>query len=129
MTRVENKATLKALVETNDVFFALINDWNKYHLSYKQEYRILVLNEKRQLIKTLQTNSSELTDIQKIIEDVKRAKLRNIIIAENSILGNVMPSKRQKQKAEEIKEFGKQNGVVILDQLIVTQDSYYSYNL
>eukprot|EP00160_Parvularia_atlantis_P007201 Unigene16369_Nuclearia_a/m.48510 Unigene16369_Nuclearia_a/g.48510 ORF Unigene16369_Nuclearia_a/g.48510 Unigene16369_Nuclearia_a/m.48510 type:complete len:145 (-) Unigene16369_Nuclearia_a:42-476(-) len=114
--------------ESSDAFYEIIDNWDRNELLFSKGYRILFLNNQNKLIKKVKSDSADISDlivdICSIAKDVDSSK---IIIGENSLYGTLGPNESMKKKNEKIRFMALDNGISILDQLIVTKNSFYSF--
>lgn len=116
---LKNKAQLIAYLRT-DIGF-----------SKNEEFKVLFLNSTNEIIETesLFTGTVDKSTIypRKILERVLYHNARAIVFAHNHPSGNREPSAKDIELTKEMKEFFKIVEVNVLDHIIITKDSYFSF--
>lgn len=116
---LKNKAQLLAYLRT-DIGF-----------SKNEEFKILFLNSVNEIIETenLFTGTIDKSTIypRKILERVLHHNARAIVFAHNHPSGNLEPSVKDIELTKEMKEFFRIVDVNVLDHIIITKDSYFSF--
>jgi len=96
----------------------------------KEEFRVLVLNNKNMLLKKIIVSIGTITESivhpREVFRDAIREAGSGIIVAHNHPSGNTTPSKQDIDTTLRLIEVGKILGIPLLDHIIMTNLSYYS---
>ena len=71
--------------------------------------------------------NSSIVDLRLILSIALKCLATAFIICHNHPSGNLRPSAEDKKITERLKEAGKLLDIIILDHLIITEDSYFSF--
>ncbi len=104
-------------------YFDDINIWESFFL--------LLLNQRRSTIGYAKISqggvTSTIVDLRFIAKYVADTSATSIIIAHNHPSGNIHPSKSDRDITEKVKGLMKYFDCALLDHIILTEDSYYSF--
>ena len=96
----------------------------------KEEFRVLVLNNKNMLLKKIVVSIGTITEAivhpREVFRDAIREAGSGIIVVHNHPSGNTTPSKQDIDTTLRLVEVGKILGIPLLDHIIMTNLSYYS---
>ena len=96
----------------------------------KEEFRVLVLNNKNMLLKKIIVSVGTITESivhpREVFRDAIRESGSGIIVTHNHPSGNTTPSKQDIDTTLRLIEVGKIIGIPLLDHIIMTNLSYYS---
>ena len=96
----------------------------------KEEFRVLVLNNKNMLLKKIIVSVGTITESivhpREVFRDAIREAGTGIIVTHNHPSGNTTPSKQDIDTTLRLIEVGKILGIPLLDHIIMTNLSYYS---
>ncbi|MCL1864489.1 MAG: DNA repair protein RadC [Spirochaetes bacterium] len=96
----------------------------------KEEFRVLVLNNKNMLLKKIIVSVGTITESivhpREVFRDAIKEAGSGIIVAHNHPSGNTTPSKQDIDTTLRLIEVGKILGIPLLDHIIMTNLSYYS---
>lgn len=126
--RKHEEAVIKKVTSSKQAFEILeplISD-NKY-----EEFWVLLLNRANYLISCKQISeggiSGTIVDLRKIFKIALEENACSIILAHNHPSGNIAPSDADKSLTKKIKESGLIIDIPIVDHLIISNNSYYSF--
>lgn len=109
--------------------FRLAFDADK--IEYREEFIILMMNRASHVLGyvKISTGSSTGTVVNKqlIFQAALNANACSIVVAHNHPSGNLNPSAADISVTKELKEAGKLLDIAVLDHLILTEESYYSF--
>ena len=98
--------------------------------SQKEEFRVLVINNKNMLIKksviSIGTITEAIVHPREVFRDAIREGGSGIIIAHNHPSGNPSPSRHDIETTRRLIEAGKIVGIPLIDHIIVADTSFYS---
>ncbi len=119
------------ITSSQDAHKILKSIWNENKIELNEEFKIILLNQNNRILGFVNLSSGGVTgtvvDIKHIIASLCKANASAIILAHNHPSGNLKPSKTDIKLTKKIKEACKLIDVNILDHLIITSDSYYSF--
>ncbi|MCL1833748.1 MAG: DNA repair protein RadC [Leptospirales bacterium] len=96
----------------------------------KEEFRVLVLNNKNMLLKKIIVSVGTITEAivhpREVFKDAIKEGGSGIIVTHNHPSGNTAPSKQDIDTTMRLIEVGKILGIPLLDHIIMTNQSYYS---
>ena len=97
----------------------------------REEFRVLVLNNKNGILKNSMvsagTVSEALVHPREVFRDAIREGAASLIVAHNHPTGELTPSKEDISTTRRLVEAGTIIGIPILDHVIITDTSYYSF--
>ncbi|NQX91312.1 MAG: JAB domain-containing protein [Flavobacteriales bacterium] len=100
-------------------------------IEMREEIKVIFLNRGNQVlgVTTLSQGgvSGTVCDVKLLMATALKSLASGIIIAHNHPSGNLKPSEADNQITEQIKHVGKFFDIVLLDQLILSKNGYYSY--
>jgi DNA repair protein RadC len=100
-------------------------------IEYLEEVLILLLNRQNQVLGWCKISSggtsSSVVDPKVIFQIALNSNASAIILSHNHPSGNLRPSEADNQLTKRIKEGGKILEILLLDHVIITEESYYSY--
>jgi DNA repair protein RadC len=101
------------------------------NIEYRESFYILLLNRANQVLGynmiSLGGISGTITDIRMIFQVALKSSSSAIILAHNHPSGNLNPSEADKKITQKVKEAGILLDISVLDHIILTQDSYFSF--
>ncbi|KMQ68422.1 hypothetical protein ACM39_07860 [Chryseobacterium sp. FH2] len=106
----------------------------KNHLSdlRTEEFWAILLNQSNKILHVSQLTqggiSQSIVDIRILFKIALEHFSTGIIIAHNHPSGNLKPSREDIDITQQVKEAGKILNIQLLDHLIITQDSYFSFS-
>lgn len=96
-----------------------------------EEFWILLLNRNNKVLERFMSSKGGITgtviDVRSIMKRAVEKTATSMILCHNHPSGNLNPSDADQQITRKLKEAGKIMDIQILDHLIVTQKSYYSF--
>jgi len=100
-------------------------------IQYVEQFYVLLLDRKNQLYAFKQISSggvsATFTDPKLIFQTALLCHATQIILVHNHPSGNIQPSNNDLQMTKRLKEVGELLELPVLDHVIVTEESYYSF--
>ncbi len=97
----------------------------------REEFRVLILNNKNRLIKNSMVSAGTVSEAivhpREVFRDAIRESGAAVIIAHNHPTGEASPSREDISTTGRLVEAGKIVGIPVLDHVIITNASYYSF--
>lgn len=116
---------------SNDLFNVVHNQWNKETIEMYEEVKILLLNRANNVLGIYALSKgglcSSVVDVRIILSIALKALASSIILIHNHPSGNLKPSKSDLDITKKLKSACELLDIVLLDHLIVTKDSYFSF--
>ena len=100
-------------------------------LEYREYFYILCLNRNNKVLGYCQISmggvSGTVADVKIIMQTALKSNACSIILAHNHPSGNLVPSEADKELTKKIREAGKFLDIPVLDHLILTPETYFSF--
>ncbi len=105
--------------------------WKKNRLSFVEEFKAMLLTRSNQVIGIVSISqgglSGTVADPKLIFAAALKASASSIILSHNHPSGNLKPSDADIRLTRKMKEAGQFLDLPVLDHIILTQESYYSF--
>jgi len=123
-------ADMRKVMHSSDAFEILKDIWTD-RIEYIEEFFILLLNKANKVLGYCKISQGGISgcvvDPKCIFQTALKCNASQIILAHNHPSGNTAPSDADKKITEKVKQGGSILEIVVLDHLIITPDSYYSF--
>lgn len=100
-------------------------------LEYREYFVILCLNRNNGVLGYCMISMGGMTgtvvDVRLIMQAALKANACSLVLAHNHPSGNLVPSEADKVITRKVKEAGKVLDITVLDHLIVTDETYFSF--
>jgi len=97
----------------------------------REEFRVLVLNNKNRLLKNAMISAGTISEAivhpREVFRDAIRESGAAVIVAHNHPTGELTPSREDIQTTQRLAEAGRIVGIPVLDHVIITNVSYFSF--
>ena len=129
-TRV--KASERPQIKSSkDGYELLKSHWDANKIEFVEQFKVLLLNRANKVLGMYEVSCGGVTgtiaDPKLIFTAALKANACNIILSHNHPSGNLMPSMADEQLTRKIKEGGKLLDIQVMDHIIVTTESYFSF--
>ncbi|MFD2520379.1 JAB domain-containing protein [Emticicia soli] len=105
--------------------------WDQNKIELMEQFKILLTDNKSNCLGIVDIASGSMNacivDTRLLFSAALKAKASGIILTHNHPSGNLIPSEKDKELTEKIHQGGKILDIAILDHLIVSPQSYYSF--
>lgn len=112
--------------------FLIEKCYNPDTIEYREEFKVLFLNNSLQLLGWSTISSGGLTettvDIRMLMQYSLLMNAKLIVCSHNHPSGSLKPSKDDERLTERIKKASELMSIKLLDHIIVTPEQYYSFN-
>ena len=119
---------LRSSAEVADLLRLL---WNQNKIEFVEQFKVLLLNQANRVLGVLELSTGGVTatvaDPKIIFVAALKANACGIIISHNHPSGNVKPSRADEELTEKIKNAGKFLDIKLLDHIIISNESYFSF--
>ena|SRR5690606_29119948 len=106
--------------------------WSDSTIELQEEFKILMLNRANQILGVYPLSkggvSATVVDAKLVFSVALKCNASSIIIAHNHPSGNLNPSEVDKSLTQKLKSGGQFLDITLLDHLIMTKDSFYSFS-
>ncbi|MCB0539606.1 MAG: JAB domain-containing protein [Bacteroidetes bacterium] len=125
------KAERVQISNSKTAYEAFVTNWDQNIIELQEEFKALFLNRNNEVLGTYSLArggiSSIIVDVRIIFATALKCAASSIIVAHNHPSMNLTPSEADKEITRKLKEGGKLLDIKVLDHLIVTNESYYSF--
>jgi DNA repair protein RadC len=105
--------------------------WNPNTIEFFEEFKILLLNNGNKVLGAYEVSSGGISgtvvDLRIIFAAALKANASGIIMIHNHPSGQLIASQADIAITQKVKEAGKLLEITLLDHLIITPESYYSF--
>jgi DNA repair protein RadC len=105
--------------------------WNKDKLELQESFKVMLLNRNNQLLGIVTISEGGIAhvqvDVKLLLGIVLKSAASGIVLAHNHPSGNCKPSQLDFRLQKEVQEKCKFFGIEVLDHIILTADSFYSF--
>lgn len=119
------------LLTSKDAFEILKNSWDESTIELFEEFKVMFTNRANKVLGIMEVStggiSGTVADPRLIFIAALKAGASGMIVSHNHPSGNVIPSQADIQLTRKLKEGGKLLEIQLLDHIIVTSESYYSF--
>jgi DNA repair protein RadC len=116
---------------SQNAYSIAIQLWNPNTIEFFEEFKILLLNNNNKVLGAYEVSSGGISgtvvDIRIIFAAALKANASGIIMIHNHPSGKLIASQADKAITQRVKEAGKLLEIALLDHLIITTESYYSF--
>ncbi len=116
---------------SRDAFDILKQYWDDSKIEFIEQFKVMLVNRTNKVLGIFEVSSGSSTgtvaDPKLIFVAALKANACGIVVAHNHPSGNLAPSRSDIDLTQKIKEAGRFLEIQLLDHLIVTPDSYYSF--
>lgn len=129
-TKVKNSD--RPLITSSRCAYHLIREcWDPGKIEFLEQFKVLLLNQSNRVLGIYQASSGGISgtvvDIRLLFAAALKAGAVGIIITHNHPSGNTKPSETDKILTRKISHAGELLDIKLLDHLIITSESYYSF--
>ncbi|UKJ07785.1 JAB domain-containing protein [Solitalea lacus] len=122
---------MKTVHSSKDAYTIFKGHWDDGLIGFLEEFKILLLKRSHKVIGIYQVSlggvSGTVVDAKIIFAAALLSHASAIILCHNHPSGTLSPSQQDIQLTKQLKEAGRVLNIEILDHLIITSDSYYSF--
>ncbi|MEC4036910.1 JAB domain-containing protein [Myroides odoratimimus] len=105
--------------------------WDSNKIELLEQFKVLMLSNNNKVLGVLEASSGGITgtivDLRIIFSALLKANATAFLIVHNHPSGKLAPSDADRQITRKIKEASKILDITLLDHLIITAESYYSF--
>lgn len=116
---------------SKDCYNILSQSWDCNKIELLEQFKIMLLNRANRVLGIYEVSSGGMAgtvaDPKLIFSIALKACATSIILAHNHPSGNLKPSQADINLTRKMKDGGNLLDIVVLDHLIITSESYYSF--
>ena len=129
--KLVNLRDLPAATCSRELYQIFLEKWDKKRLQYVEDFKVVYMNKQRRVIgvTTISNGAIDyaLVDIRVIMANALSCGGVCIALAHNHPSGAVYPSDQDIQLTKDISEAARILKLKVLDHIIITPDTYYSF--
>lgn len=114
------------------LFELIIRQWNRGTIELQEEVKVILLNRTNIVIGIYEMSKGGITgsvvDNRIILAVALKCNATGIVMVHNHPSGNIVPSEQDKIITKKLKSACEIMDITLLDHLIITKDSYYSFS-
>jgi DNA repair protein RadC len=118
------------ILTKKDCYELLMQSWDKNKIDLLEQFKIILLNMRNRVLGIYEVSSGGINGTiadPRLIFTALKANATALILAHNHPSGCVKPSRQEEMLTEKIKNAGLFLNIKVIDHLIVTTESYYSF--
>lgn len=120
------------LATSEDCYNYLLNTYKDSEIEYRESFKVIFLNNSLKVIGWLTASvgglNETMVDIRIVLQAVLLCNASLIICGHNHPSGSIKPSSPDDKLTERLKKACDVMNIRMLDHLIITPETYYSYN-
>jgi DNA repair protein RadC len=105
--------------------------WDDGKIEFVEQFKVLLLNRSNKVLGMLELSTGGITgtvaDPRLIFVAALKANACSLLIAHNHPSGSLKPSKEDEELTQKIKCAGQFLNIKLLDHIIITEESYFSF--
>lgn len=122
---------LPKLSSSRDTYEILKSNWDQSKIDFVEQFHVLVLNRANKVLGIYLASTGitcgTVVDAKAIFVVALKTNASAVIIAHNHPSGNLNPSQQDIELTKQMSTAGKFLGIPVLDHIILTSESYYSF--
>ncbi|WP_200976511.1 JAB domain-containing protein [Echinicola sp. 20G] len=127
-SKVSEKPQIDSSLTANKILRA---NWDESKIGFIEEFKVILLNRANRVLGIINASSGgsagTVVDLKVIFGAAMKASASAMIIAHNHPSGNLKPSEQDKRLTEKMVKAGRLLELPVIDHVIVTSESYYSF--
>ncbi len=116
---------------SKDVYNILYQNWDTNKLELLEQFKVLLLNRANKVLGIFEVSTGGMAgtvaDPKLIFSTALKGCASSIILSHNHPSGNLKPSQADVNLTRKIKDGGSLLDIAVLDHVIITSESYYSF--
>jgi len=116
---------------SRDAYKLVLSTWDHNKIEFFEQFKVLLLNQAHKALGIYEISSGGIAgtvvDIRLIFSSALKANATSLMMIHNHPSGNLTASEADKQITRKVKEAGRLLDITLLDSLIITTESYYSF--
>lgn len=116
---------------SRDAYQLVLSAWDCNKIEFFEQFKVLLMNNAHKALGIYEISSGGIAgtvvDLRLIFSAALKANATSLMIIHNHPSGNLVASEADKQITRKVKEAGRLLDIILLDSLIITTESYYSF--
>lgn len=116
---------------SKDAYRLVLDHWNPDTIEFFEQFKVLLLNQANRALGIYEISSGGISgtvvDLRLIFSAALKANAAGLIIIHNHPSGQLTASEADKQITRKVKNAGELLDIKLLDSLIISPESYYSF--
>ncbi|MFD2939695.1 JAB domain-containing protein [Flavobacterium notoginsengisoli] len=129
-TKIKNSERPQ-IKSSKDAYKLVLSAWDHNKIEFFEQFKVLLLNQAHKALGIYEISSGGIAgtvvDIRLIFSSALKANATSLMMIHNHPSGNLTASEADKQITRKVKEAGRLLDITLLDSLIITTESYYSF--
>jgi len=129
-TKVKNSERPQ-IKSSKDAYNLILTAWDHNKIEFFEQFKVLLLNQAHKVLGIYEISSGGIAgtvvDLRLIFSPALKANATSLMMIHNHPSGNLTASEADKQITRKVKEAGRLLDITLLDSLIITSESYYSF--
>lgn len=129
-TKVKNSQR-PHIKSSKDAYRLALSAWDCNKIEFFEQFKVLLINNANKVLGIYEVSSGGITgtivDLRLIFSAALKANATSLIMIHNHPSGNLTASEADKQITRKVKDAGVLLDIKLLDSLIITPESYYSF--
>lgn len=126
------KASERPHITSSGVAYTIAMEiWNLNTIDFFEQFKILLLNQSNKVLGVYEVASGGISgasiDLRLVFAAALKANASSLIMIHNHPSGQILPSLADKLITQKAKEIGVILDIAVIDHLIITSESYYSF--
>ncbi|UCS93273.1 JAB domain-containing protein [Echinicola marina] len=125
-------SNLPKITSSKEAYELLIGNWDQSKLRFIEQFKVMLLNRANKVLGIVNIStggiSGTVADPKLIFASALKTNSSAIILSHNHPSGNRMPSRADRILTKKIVELGVLMELPVIDHIIVTSESYYSFS-
>ena len=119
------------VIHSKDVYEIFKQSWDKNKIDFIEQFKIMLLNRSNRVLGIYEVSTGGITgtvaDPRVILTAALKANAVSIALAHNHPSGSVKPSIQDETLTTKIKNAGQFLDIKVIDHVIITTESYFSF--
>ena len=116
---------------SKDAYSIAISSWDPDKIEFFEQFKLILLNQAYKVLGIYEVSSGgiagTIVDIRLVFSAALKANATSIMMVHNHPSGKTLASEADKQITRKVAQAGKLLDIQLLDHLIITAESYYSF--
>src|SRR4030095_696152 len=116
---------------SRDGYNVFLKSWDENKIELVEEFKILLLNRNNKVLGIYELStggiSGTIADPRLVFTAALKANAVSIVLCHNHPSGNLKPSRQDEELTQKMKSAGQFLDIKVLDHIIITAESYYSF--
>ena len=119
------------IASSKDAYGVLKQSWDENKIEFVEQFKVMFLNKANKVLGIYDVStggiSGTVADPRVIFAAALKCNCCSILLSHNHPSGNLKPSRQDEELTQKIKQGGQLLDIKILDHIIITNESYFSF--